>query len=79
MPKDAERRQETPQERLTSAVQAIQNRGIGIDHDAGQVLRQMLSIADSAMEVPPKHLLPPGVETYYEPKVTNCQRPGNTY
>ena len=61
---------QTALERLASAVSALQSKGISDGQSAEQALQEMQSSSDEASLEPPKHLLPPGVDSHYHIKVS---------
>lgn len=72
---------ESIQERLTAAVSALHTNsmssGFNALEDSQQVLQSIKEEDSKAPFEPPKHLLPPGVDSYHHPKVRHEALPSN--
>ena len=62
--------EQTAQDRLASAVSALQSKGVSDLHSTEQILKDMQSSSEEAPHEPPKHLLPPEIDSYYHSKVS---------
>lgn len=62
--------EQTAQDRLASAVSALQSKGVSDLHSTEQILKDMQSSSEEAPHEPPKHLLPPEIDSYYHIKVS---------